>query len=129
MSAQVRLLVAQLLVVLPLAIVTWIAIAESLYWRFWWFDIPMHFAGGLWAGLCAAWIRTYRNERFSIMWCLVFALVIGIGWEIFEYSEGIAGGYHINYHVDTLKDIVFDLLGAAAAYVVARSLVRERMLS
>ena len=121
-----RLLVAQLVVVLPLAVVTWAAVSYALYWRIWWLDIPMHFAGGMWAGLCAAWLLARRGNSFSLLWCLGFALAVGVAWEIFEYSEGIAGAYYMSYQADTAKDIVMDLLGAAGGWVVASRLVRGK---
>src|SRR3989344_5789223 len=114
-----RLLFAQFLVILPLAILTWFAVAYALYWRIWWLDIPMHFAGGVWAGLCAAWLLMRRGNSFPLLWCLGFALIVGVAWEIFEYSEGIANAYYMSYQLDTAKDIVMDLLGAAGGWAIA----------
>lgn len=119
MSAR-HILFAQLLAALILAILTWVAVSFYLYWRLWWFDIPMHAIGGLWAGLCAAWFLARREKPFSLAWCLGFAFVVGIAWEVFEYSEGIAAPYFLDYPLDTLKDLTADLVGAAAGYLLAR---------
>ncbi|OGG57710.1 hypothetical protein A2853_00550 [Candidatus Kaiserbacteria bacterium RIFCSPHIGHO2_01_FULL_55_17] len=117
-----RILWAQLLTVFALALLTWLAIGYSLYWRFWWFDIPMHILGGVWAGFCAAWLLARRDEIFSLVLCIVFALAVGIGWEIFEYSEGIAMPQYLSYPLDTVKDIFMGLLGASLAFLIARRL-------
>jgi hypothetical protein len=111
---------AQLLTALILAVMTWFAVWYFLYWRFWWLDIPMHILGGMWAGLCAAWILKRRGNDFSLTWCLVFTLFVGIAWEVFEYSEGIAFPQHLSYPLDTVKDVFMALFGAALAYLFAR---------
>jgi len=128
MSAALRLLIAQLVIVLPLAVVTWLAVAYSLYWHYRWLDIPMHLFGGVWAALCGAWILAQRRQDFSVFWCLLFALIVGVGWEIFEYSEGIAIFNYMGtlaYQIDTAKDLSVDLLGAIAGWMLARQLVRN----
>ena len=128
MSAALRLLIAQLAIVLPLAVVTWLAVAYSVYWHYRWLDIPMHFFGGVWAALCGAWILAQRGQDFSIFWCFLFALLVGVGWEIFEYSEGIAIFDYMDtfaYQIHTAKDLSVDLLGAIAGWMLARQLVRN----
>src|SRR6185436_6311638 len=122
MRAQ-RLLFAQLLIVLGLAVVTWFAVAYFLYWRIWWLDIPMHFAGGLWAACCATWMIARRGPSFPLIFCLIFALLVGVGWEIFEYYEGIAVPSYVDYQFTTIKDLAMDLLGATFGWVIARALV------
>src|SRR3989344_6987032 len=116
----IRLLLAQFFAILVLAVVMWVAVWFSLYWRVWWLDIPMHLFGGVWAALCAAWFFARRKEALSLVWCLVFALTIGVVWEIFEYVEGIAAPQYLSYSIDTAKDILMDLLGAVLGWIIAR---------
>lgn len=123
MSAS-RILTAQFFSVLLLAVLTWLAVSYSLYWHFWWFDIPMHLLGGLWAGLCAAWLVARRGYPLTLTWCLVFALFVGVGWEVFEYIEKIAQPQYLDYWPDTVKDIVMDILGAGIGYVIAKRLLQ-----
>ena len=118
-----RLLFAQLFVVFLLAVSWWTAVAYALYWRIWWLDIPMHILAGVWAGLCGAWIMERRGEHASLLWCTVFVLAIGVSWEIFEYSEGIALPRYTSYPVDTAKDILMDLLGAFLAWTAVRKAI------
>ena len=124
--SEFRLLVTQLVILLPLAITSWFAVEYFLYWRIWWLDMPMHFFGGMWAGLCGMWILAHRKIPASLLWCLAFALFVGVAWEIFEYSEGIASSYHFSYPFDTAKDLAMDLLGAAFGWIFARRLVSGR---
>ena len=126
--SEFRLLLAQLLLLIPLSVTTWLAVEYFLYWRIWWLDIPMHFFGGMWAGLCGLWLIARRGNPASLLSCLAFALFIGIAWEVFEYSEGIAASYHFSYPFDTAKDIVLDLLGATLGWILAKRLGGERKL-
>lgn len=121
-----RILLAQFLAAFFLAVLTWIAVRHFLYWRIWWFDIPMHVLGGVWAGLCAAWLLARRGHAFSLVWCLSFAFAVGVAWEIFEYSEGIATSRYLSYPMDTAKDLAMDLFGAAAGYLLAHRMSTEK---
>jgi hypothetical protein len=114
-----RVLFAQFLVALLLAVLMWVAVWQFLYWRLWWFDIPMHVLGGVWASLCIAWLLARRGETVPIVWCLLFTLAIGGTWELFEYSEGITFPQYMSYPADTLKDLTMDLVGAVLGWVLA----------
>ena len=46
-----RLVILFLLSALAFAVTHLVATAGSLYWYYWWFDIVMHFWGGLLLGL------------------------------------------------------------------------------
>ena len=110
------LLRAQLAVlVLLIALNTWLGIDKNLYLSVWWWDIPTHFLGGVWAGLFAAWLFKMRRRKISIMQCVGFAFAIGLGWEVFEFTEGLSGSPFMPYWVDTLKDLLVDSLGGACA--------------
>lgn len=121
---EMRLLLAQLLILFPLTITSWLAVEYFLYWRIWWLDIPMHFFGGAWAGIFSVWFIARMGNSPSLLWCLAFALFVGVAWEIFEYSEGIASAYHFSYILDTVKDLAFDVLGAIFGWILAKKLIR-----
>ena len=103
-------------------------LAKQFYWYFsiWYFDILMHFLGGIWLGLFFLWFFSIKNLS-SLKWLLnfdgfqfvyqtvLFVLFIGVLWEFFEF-------YTINYISqesfnvsDTISDIFFDLAGAFTA--------------
>ena len=80
----------------------------------------MHFFGGMWAGIFGMWLMARRGSSLSLLQCLMFALFVGVAWEIFEYSEGIADSFHFDYPFDTAKDLVMDLLGAVLASILVK---------
>jgi hypothetical protein len=115
-----RLLFAQFFAVLLLAALTQIAIAEYLYWRIWWFDIPMHVLGGFWAGLFGAWMLRIFGLEVSMLRCMLFALAVGVVWEVFEYYSGLTDFMYISYSADVAKDLVMDVIGGALSVFAVR---------
>lgn len=89
-------------------------IANKFYWysSIWYFDIPMHFLGGLWLGWFFLWLFWPSVVSPKLIWKVVLGvLVVGVGWEIFELM-------FVNYVaqnrfdvLDTLADLALDLSG------------------
>lgn len=115
--APVTLLLLGLIGVLHIS-----AVIFFIYWEYWWFDIPMHFLGGMFAAFISAWVITMRRpqlpaESTTFIAGLFFsALLIGILWEIYEYIAGVTYVAMGSYFIDTTKDIVVDMAGAYTAY-------------
>jgi hypothetical protein len=92
-----------------------------LYWRFWWFDIVMHFLGGLWVGLSALWIyyfsgfikETKKDSSFIFLLSFLSVLVVGLGWEVFEFIIEVE--FSSLYISDTSLDLIMDILGGIIA--------------
>ncbi len=93
-------------------------IANKFHWYYtiWWFDMLMHFTGGVWLGLVLIWFLNKRGSSLYLDFALIgkviaWVLLIGLLWEVFEF-------YFINYvagngfdKLDTLSDLLFDLSG------------------
>lgn len=113
------------LVVLIIAIAIANGLADKYYW-YWtmrWFDIPMHFAGGMWlAGVAVWWYRPSQSispVSFSkiLAICLCAALGVGLLWELYEAGVSFLTVGHINAMSDTLKDLLFDTIGGTTVAV------------
>lgn len=99
-------------------------LATKFYWYYsiWYFDMPMHFLGGFWSGLFVIWVLSDGNlsHRLSVKLIfniLFFVLLIGVLWEIFEFS---ANNYFVKNlflanSLDSISDIFFDLAGGIVA--------------
>jgi uncharacterized membrane protein YjdF len=91
------------------------------YWRFWWYDIMMHFTGGILIGGLILWgiLRVRPNvSRGNLLLMLVIGtIIVGIGWEVMEYMGGITQG-EAGYVFDTVKDLIMDTLGGLVAWTV-----------
>ncbi len=111
-----RWLIAALLTTGLLAGLHFFALTEFLYWKYRWFDIPMHILGGAAIGVFAvSLIRSYRPFVY-----VAFVIVAAIAWEIFEVAAHVADVTEANYPLDTVHDILNDALGAICVYVIAR---------
>lgn len=86
------------------------------YWRFDWFDIMMHFVGGVAVALFSnALLLSARRPRSSrqVWWLAIIAtLVVSSGWEIFEFW---LNRYDL---VDTLSDLLSAMIGTVAGAAV-----------
>lgn len=87
------------------------------YWRMRWFDMPMHFLGGVWLAATALWWYygwlEAKNQHFYrvLAICIIASLGIGFLWEVFEAGLALQTVGHINAMPDTLSDLMFDTLG------------------
>jgi hypothetical protein len=101
----------------------------SWYSGLWWYDMLMHFSGGVMIGVVALlfafsdtfpWFGTPTAPKYrKIIFAILFAVVV---WESMEFSLSTIGGdeFHV---LDSLSDM---LLGTAGAlFVLSRSTVLE----
>ncbi len=100
-----------------------VALQFFLYWMYSWFDIMMHFLGGLFVSLMTLWFffeSGYVNIYRSIQNVVIIAggsiVFIGIGWEILEVLAGIP--IEENFISDTVTDLIMDVIGASIAIFI-----------
>lgn len=95
-----------------------------LYFAWWWFDILMHFLGGVLVGGFVLWLIRFEvpiSIRHSIpLFATAFAaiMLVGISWEVFEYFFGIHTAQ--NYTLDTTLDLATGVVGMMSAYLLAK---------
>lgn len=104
---------------LALSIAQYVSVAQSLYFKYWWLDIPMHLYGGAVVALAITtfiefgkpfFVGTFIKKGWRVV---LIVLVIGILWEIFEVWMDIRY-LHLGFDwVDTLADICNDVIGAS----------------
>ena len=106
----------------------WLGLEGHLFWVYWWYDIPMHMLAGLVVGLWGSALASRRDVKpyQALIFVLLTAFAIGVMWEIFEVSVGITRG-EPGYWADTIKDLVDDCLGAAAAVLLYWNLYRKNI--
>ena len=90
------------------------------YWLYGWFDLIVHFLGGLWAALATVWAARALGiwtpsqvPRNAWAWIFGATLLTGLAWEVYEYLVGMVFVDTGGYVEDTLADLAMDLLGAA----------------
>jgi hypothetical protein len=103
-------------------------LANKFYWysSIWYFDIIMHFLGGIWVGILALYFLAPTRATFRlILKTLGVVLLVGLGWEVFEALVDNAvskNGFNI---LDTSSDIFFDVAGGIVAiFYYMKNIVR-----
>jgi len=104
-------------ILLPLvAFFNWVGLINNYYGDIWWYDIPMHFFGGLWAVMFLMWsLSTQYGKNLLKYLCLknilIFAIAVGFLWEILELILDFENIYRQGYPFDTFMDLIMDFLG------------------
>lgn len=91
-----------------------------LYWRVEGFDRVVHFTGGFLAAFTTLYFLYWRQvaepkNRHLIIIGILAALIIGVLWEIFELEDGMTFLADSGYWVDTVGDVVSDIVGGLVA--------------
>lgn len=110
-----------------LAVLHNIAIHLYLYWSVWWFDIPMHFFGGVIVALGFFTLRDLKlfpNNWLRPVPILLLVLAVAGIWEFYEVFIGIP--MLEDYIFDTSLDLVMGLLGGVFGFMVGNSLRKLR---
>lgn len=123
MTHRPRLFITQTIAVILVAAVHLSAMQWYLYWYFPWLDLLSHFLGGLWIALATAWLLSYVSREVTILRLIFAAMVIGVGWELFEFFAGIPR--EANFVFDTSLDILMDFTGGMCGFILAKQLLRD----
>ena len=127
-----RLLV---LIILAIAIFNFAGIGQGWYWTIWWYDIPLHLAGGALVALLffylfrEKWhIFDFREHPFAaFILAMGFVALIGVLWELFEYGVDVIVLAKHSFPsaqpslADTMGDFVNDLLGGTVLFLIWRN--------
>ncbi len=102
--------------------VNFVALKYNLFWILKWFDIPVHFLGGVLASFIFVYIVSLKKLSLSYLEFLFYTTLsvffIGILWEIFEIVIGVTSIGDVSYISDTGLDIVADCLGAISVVLI-----------
>lgn len=111
-----KLLIRLLSLIFLIFLLNYLAMRFYWYSSIWYFDMPMHFLGGLWLGLALIWFFKIKDISLkSIFYLILGVLLIGVLWEVFEIIiDKIITGNLFNT-LDTISDIFFDLAGGTFA--------------
>ncbi len=103
-------------------------IDNSLFWRYDWYDAPLHILGGVVIGLWGSAVLSRISLRplYTTLAILLFALVVGGGWEVFERLAGLTSTSQPGYWIDTLQDVFCDIGGALAVMSLYWALHKPR---
>jgi len=100
-----------------------VALENDFYFFYWWFDLMMHFLGGI--GIAAGFLWLYffsgilenppTDKKIIFLILLVVFLIISISWEVFEFFTEKTFRQP-NFVSDTISDVIIGLIGIYAAF-------------
>lgn len=109
------------------------AVAYRLYlfWTVIWFDMVMHFLGGLFVALFFFWILSLFKSKLSytekLILGAVFTILVGLVWEYFELIIRVTDLASPEYWGDTGMDIIMDTLGGTLGIMFVHSLEKKNV--
>lgn len=107
-----------------LAVLHTIALKLYLYWHFSWFDMPMHFFGGITVALgvftFADLVRTFPVRLLHLIPVVSFVIIVALAWEVFELYIGF--NVEAGYGMDTITDLTLGIIGAGFGWYLARQI-------
>jgi len=86
----------------------------------------MHFLGGFLVAGLALWMyaRFFKDTPYRArhVWYVAIGagVIVGIGWEVFEYLTGALIQTGVDLVIDTILDLVMDTVGAFVAWMVLK---------
>src|SRR3989338_4833796 len=105
----------------------------NLPFLIWWFDIPLHFAGGFWVFLFSRALIKKLNLKIDgqfsglayFIWLIGAVALIGVSWEFTEFiGDRFIFKFGFTYlpkiFEDTLLDLLMDLLGGVLGWMLYR---------
>ena len=114
------------LVVLTAVLLAHLLGINGLYFQYSFYDIFMHILGGVGIGLfITAFVKSnfshFTNALHVRRNIVIGVFLVGIVWELFEIYFNIAGAplWTKAYYIDTVKDLIDDMIGGAIVAWVA----------
>jgi len=111
-----KLLIRLLVLIFSIFVLNYLAMGFHWYSSIWYFDMSMHFLGGLWLGLVSIYLFSFKDFSFKSIFKIFFiVLFLGIGWEIFEILIDKFITQNSFDFLDTMSDLFFDVFGGLFA--------------
>lgn len=115
--------------IVSLAAINFLGGFFSWYSIEWWFDMPMHFLGGISVLYISAvlWLPALKRvsrSRYTYE-CLITAVLFGVLWEALELYLHLRFGSPQFILRDSISDVFFDLAGAFWAMFLLMPIVYD----
>jgi hypothetical protein len=118
---------------LLLGVVLWNHVFVSYADTFWWYDMVLHFFGGVMVAMILLYsaekwpefIQLPGNRFMRFVVAVSFVALIGVLWEFYEYAlDYVFRSFDLQLP-DTLSDLFFDLFGASCVAAAEALLKRD----
>ena len=121
------------LILILVAVLHYAATIFFLYWAVAWFDILMHFLGGLLIGLMTLYIFftsgyvKYPNGHWVVVLSVTLGavLIVGLAWELWELFAGLSDV--LKDRADTILDLIMDMIGGSVAFLYGKNKLWQKI--
>ncbi len=111
-----------------------VALKFSLYWTTDWLDLVMHLFGGFLGTLIVVYVlqkvgispRTLPRKMFLLAFVVISVFAVGVVWELWEIFVGFTDPFDKTNQIDTIIDLVMDIIGALIAFVYYDKRLRSK---
>lgn len=106
----------------------------SWYRLIWWFDMPMHFLGGVFVSWLVLYIiykfskKTVLNNLDTYKKIFLLTLIVGLGWEWFEWATDIFTGANDMHLLDSYSDLFFDMAGSLVVIFILNNKKQDNLI-
>ncbi len=115
--------------VVSIFFLNFLAMKFYLYYSIWYFDMIMHFLGGVWLGFFVAWMLLQGDDKFPRSYhafagkVLAGVIFLGVGWELYEafVDYYLTSDLSRFTSIDTLSDIICDTSGGILAIYLLKT--------
>lgn len=112
-------------IIILIVLLNTFATSFYLYSTLWWFDIPMHFLGGVFTALLSLWFfvrvvpaRFLPNTLWGwVITVLLSVFIVGLAWEMYELIVDLITGAGDYVYLDAFSDLWNDLAGGCFSLV------------
>ncbi|MDP3733621.1 MAG: hypothetical protein Q8R37_00160 [Nanoarchaeota archaeon] len=114
---------------------------HSYYTLVWWWDILLHGSSGILLGIAGFLLVYILNKEeqvhcnmkpvFVALFSFVFAIAIGVAWEIFEFVMDTSFGLNMQKSglVDTMTDLIINVVGASLVSLLGFIYLKSKTFS
>ncbi len=108
-------------IVLILFFLNWIGVIYGIHSALWWWDVMTHMLGGVVIGFLVFGLNiryvsyNLKKDTTWLIWVLSLCCIF-IGWELYEIIVSQTLGNGMFDAIDTMHDIINDLLGGLISY-------------
>ncbi|MCM2339052.1 MAG: hypothetical protein NDI62_01180 [Burkholderiales bacterium] len=111
-----KLLKYSAVLIFSIFLMNYLALRFHWYFSIWYFDMLMHFLGGIWLGFISIYLFNFDSgSKKSFFNIIVAVFVVGVGWEIFEIVVNAYTTENAFNFLDTISDLFFDTAGGVFA--------------
>jgi len=119
-----KLLYFSFLILVVIAALHSAALTNYYYWIYSWFDLLVHFLGGVWVSVTALWLYFFSGlfsnpkiSKMTVFWLSILAVLLSsLLWEIYE----VGLWRHLsepNFLTDTIGDTLAALAGSYVVFI------------